>query len=246
MRFLVFQHIDVEHPGIFGDFMDEDGIGRDTVELDEGAPIPGLEGYDALIVMGGPMDTWEEDAHPWLVPEKKAIGRWVGEIGKPFLGVCLGHQLLADATGGGVAMMAEPEVGVCAVDLTADGRADPLFAGLGPTLGCLQWHGAEVSPPPAGAVVLASSPACAVQALRVGDAAYGLQFHGELTAATVPDWGAIAAYRDALERVMGAGAQERLERDAAARLPEFNSAARVLYENFISIVRGNATRTDQK
>ncbi|MDP6573412.1 MAG: type 1 glutamine amidotransferase [Rhodospirillales bacterium] len=240
MRFLVFQHIDVEHPGIFRDFMDEDGIGRDTVELDEGEPIPGLDGYDALIVMGGPMDTWEEDAHPWLVPEKKAIGRWVEKIGKPFLGVCLGHQLLADSVGGGVARMAEPEVGICDVALTEEGRADPLFRGLGPILGCLQWHGAEVSPLPAGAVVLASNPACAVQALRVGAAAYGLQFHGEITAETVPDWGKIPAYREALESIMGVSAQERLERDAAARLPEFNSAARVLYENFIAIVRHNA------
>ena len=240
MRFLVFQHLDTEHPGIFRNFMDEDGIGRDTVQLDEGEPIPGLEGYDALIVMGGPMDTWEEDAHPWLAPEKKVIGRWVKELGKPFLGICLGHQLLADSVGGGVARMAAPEVGICDVALTEEGRADPLFAELGPILGCLNWHGAEVSLLPAGAVVLASNPACAVQALRVGDAAYGLQFHGELTAEMVQDWGKIPAYRETLERVLGKGARERLERDAAAHLPKFNSAARVLYNNFISIVRGNA------
>lgn len=241
MRFLVFQHIDVEHPGIYRDFMDEDGIGRDTVELDEGAPIPGLEDYDALIVMGGPMDTWEEDAHPWMVPEKAAINRWVRELGKPFLGVCLGHQLLSDALGGGVAKMAEPEVGICTIDLTEAGRVDPLFAGLGPTLDCLQWHGAEVSALPEAGVVLATNPACAVQAFRAGDAAYGLQFHSELTAATVPGWGEIPTYRQDLERVMGAGAQERLENDAAVHMSEFNRSARVLYDNFFSIVRGEAT-----
>ena len=240
MRLLVFQHLDTEHPGIFRNFMDEDGIGRDTVQLDEGEPIPGLEGYDALIVMGGPMDTWEEDAHPWLAPGKKVIGRWVKELGKPFLGICLGHQLLADSVGGGVARMAAPEVGICDVALTEEGRADPLFAELGPILGCLNWHEAEVSLLPADAVVLASNPACAVQALRVGDAAYGLQFHGELTAEMVQDWGKIPAYRETLERVLGKGPRERLERDAAAHLPKFNSAARVLYNNFISIVRGNA------
>ena len=108
--------------------------------------------------------------------------------------------------------MAEPEVGICTIDLTEAGRVDPLFAGLGPTLDCLQWHGAEVSALPEAGVVLATNPACAVQAFRAGDAAYGLQFHSELTAATVPGWGEIPTYRQDLERVMGAGAQERLEK----------------------------------
>ena len=73
MRFLILRHIDAEHPGILRDFMAEDGVRRDTVELDEGDAIPPLDGYDAMVVMGGPMDVWEEDAHPWLAPEKAAI-----------------------------------------------------------------------------------------------------------------------------------------------------------------------------
>ena len=92
MKFLVFQHIDIEHPGIFRDFMRADGIAWDTVELDEGDPIPQLEGYDALISMGGPMDVFEEDAHPWIADEKVAIREAVAERDMPFLGVCLGHQ----------------------------------------------------------------------------------------------------------------------------------------------------------
>lgn len=237
MRFLVFQHIDVEHPGIFRDFMREEGIARETVELDAGEAIPSFDGFDALIAMGGPMDTWEEDEHPWLAPEKAAIRRWVLELRRPFLGVCLGHQLLSDALGGGVAKMRAPEVGILAVELTEAGKADPLFAGLGPSVRCLQWHGAEVSPPPADAVVLATSPLCPVQAMRAGPAAYGVQFHGEITAATVPDWGRIPTYRAALEQVAGAGAQARLAAEAARHMADFNRAARVLFDNFLGLVR---------
>jgi hypothetical protein len=73
MRFLVFQHIPVEHPGIFRDFFVADGISWDAVELDSGGSIPSLDGYDSLWVMGGPMDVWEEEQHPWLVVEQRAI-----------------------------------------------------------------------------------------------------------------------------------------------------------------------------
>ena len=73
MRLLVFQHIAIEHPGIFRSFLQADGIRWDAVELDEGQLVPDLRAYDALWVMGGPMDIWDVDEHPWLIPEKRAI-----------------------------------------------------------------------------------------------------------------------------------------------------------------------------
>ncbi|MFP6742009.1 MAG: type 1 glutamine amidotransferase, partial [Alphaproteobacteria bacterium] len=128
MRLLVFQHIDIEHPAIFRDFLAEDGVEWDEVELDEGEPIPPLDGYDALWVMGGPMDVWQEDEHPWLVPEKAAVREAVAMRRMPYFGVCLGHQLLGEALGGTVGPMASGEIGVLDVELTPAGAADPLFA----------------------------------------------------------------------------------------------------------------------
>ena len=235
MRLLVFQHIPVEHPGVFRDFLKEDGVEWDAVELDEGEPIPSLAGYDALWVMGGPMDVWEEERYPWLVDEKAVIREVVSERGMPFLGICLGHQLLADALGGMVAPMAQPEIGILDVELTPAGRSDPLLAGLPQGFKCLQWHGAEVVEPPPDATVLAGSSRCAVQALRVGENAYGLQYHVELTASTVSEWAQVSAYKQSLERVLGANALPRLDAEARLRMPAFNRDARRLYDNFMAL-----------
>ena len=93
MNILVFQHLAVEHPGIFRDFWNESGHRWHAVELDAGESIPDLAPYDLLVAMGGPMDVWQEEIHPWLAPEKAAIRRWVRDLGRPYLGICLGHQL---------------------------------------------------------------------------------------------------------------------------------------------------------
>jgi len=234
MRFLVFQHIAIEHPGIFRDFLAADGISWDAVELDEGAPIPPFDGYDALWVMGGPMDVWEEDQHPWLAAEKRAI-RAAVERGLPFMGVCLGHQLLGAAMGGRVGKAARAEVGILEVALTAAGRSDPLFAGIASTFQALQWHGAEVAEPPPGATVLAQSPLCRVQAMRVGRCAYGLQYHTELTQSTVGEWSRVPAYACSLDQTLGAGALQRFQNDARRHMAEFNRDSRRLYDNFMSL-----------
>jgi GMP synthase-like glutamine amidotransferase len=236
MRILVFQHIPVEHPGIFRDFLEADGHSWDAIELDAGETIPSLDGYDSLWVMGGPMDVWDEESCPWLIAEKAVIREAVKERAMPFLGLCLGHQLLADALGGRVAAMDKPEVGVMDVDLTSAGQRDPLFAGLPKTMRCLQWHGSEVVELPPGAEILARSPGCQVQAFRTGDKAYTLQCHVEITSATVSEWAPVPAYTDSLERTLGPGALMRLEADAAFHMAEFNRTARTLYDNFMRLL----------
>ncbi len=234
MRFLVFQHIAIEHPGIFRDLMAERGISWDAVELDEGEAIPALDGYDALIVMGGPMDVFDEAELPWLVPEKAAIRQAVRERGMPYLGFCLGHQLLADALGGRCERMARAEVGILDVEVTAAGRGDPLFQGMPDRFPALQWHGVAVTQMPEGGVALARSPLCEVQAQRVGDHAWGVQYHVEMTRDTVPEWGRVPAYTESLESTLGRNALAGLERDCAAGMDGFNAMSRRLFDNFLA------------
>jgi GMP synthase-like glutamine amidotransferase len=234
MRFLVFQHIAIEHPGIFRDFLTADGVAWDAIELDEGERIPPVDGYDALWVMGGPMDVWEEEEHPWFIREKRAIRETV-ERGLPFMGICLGHQLLGAAMGGRVGKAAQAEVGVLEVALTEAGRGDPLFAGMAPAFKALQWHGAEVAETPPGAVVLAQSPLCRVQAMRVGRCAYGLQYHTELTQSTVDEWSRVPAYACSLDRTLGQGALPRLDGEARRHMADFNRDSRRLYDNFMKL-----------
>lgn len=232
MKILVLQHVDVEHPGIFRDFLTADGLTWDAVELDRGEAIPDVSAYDLMIVMGGPQDVWQEQEHPWLIDEKAAIRKFVVELGRPFLGVCLGHQLLAVAIGGTVGPAKNPEVGILTINKSEEGRKDPVFSGIADPMTVLQWHGAEVISLPPGAHVLASSDRCAIQAFRYGDHAYGMQFHVEITEQTVADWAAIPVYASALEAALGPGAVDRLRSDVAARLPAFNRDAKTIYDNY--------------
>lgn len=232
MNLLILQHAASEHPGIFLDFFREDGFRWTTVELDEGEPIPKLDPFDLMVVMGGPQDVWQEDQYPWFREEKAAIRKFVLDMERPYLGICLGHQLLADATGGRVGLAKSPEVGVLTVSSTEAGRRDRLLSALPDPMTVLQWHGAEVTDIPANAEVLAKSDVCRVQAFRVGQHAYGFQCHVEITADTVGQWAAIPAYASSLEGAMGKGGVARLQSEVAQRLPQFNKNARTLYESF--------------
>ena len=232
MKFLILQHINIEHPGIFLKFMREDNIKMDTIELDENEKIPNLDPYDAMIVMGGPMDTWQEETFPWLKTEKEAIHKFVSVSRKPYLGLCLGAQLLSEAIGGKVRKMKTPEIGVLKVSLK-DNKS--LFKGLDKELKVLQWHSYEAYDLPSDANILASSTECNVQAFSFNNA-FGLQFHVEQTNKTVPQWACVPEYKTALENTLGQNALKKFKKDVEENLNVFNNSAKIIYSNFKNII----------
>jgi len=233
VRALVLQHIACEPPGVFEDVLRERGVELHRVELDEGEPLPDWRAFDAIVAMGGPMSVNDEEALPWLADEKRAIGEAVRE-GRPYWGVCLGVQLLAASLGARVYAGHEPEVGLLPVELTDEGRSDPIFGDVGADLVTLQWHG-DTFDLPAGAVRLASSPAYANQAFRVGRA-YGVQFHLEVSAEMAREWAEVPEYVASLERTLGVDGAPAFLAEIEERADTMRTAGRGLFERWLDRV----------
>lgn len=229
---LIFQHMNHDTPGRFLDYFVADDIVPQAVRLWEGQAIPALDGYDLMFVLGGAMDVWETDENPWLVGEKQAIREWVVERAKPYIGLCLGHQLLANSLGGEVAPAQDSEVGVHEVKVDGAAEAHPLFAGLAGNHKVMQWHHAEVKVPPKEATVLASSPRAQVQAIAIDNHALGMQFHAEFSPQTVASWESLPNYVAALERELGPGAYGKVSTEAYPLMPKMGAMTRRIYDNF--------------
>jgi GMP synthase (glutamine-hydrolysing) len=189
-RILVIEN-DLEDPvARLGEWLRQAGATLDVRSLPAGDALPTtMVGFDGLVVMGGWQHANSELDGPWFPALRELMAAAVAER-LPVLGVCLGGQLLALAAGGRVAPGAFAEYGPQLVAKRQAAAGDALFKQLPITPDVLQWHRDEVTQLPPGAVLLASSPTCEVQAFRVGPCAWGLQFHIETTPEMVQTWAA--------------------------------------------------------
>jgi GMP synthase-like glutamine amidotransferase len=238
MKIIVLQHIASETPGYLKDLMIEDGIDITTVELDEEEKIPNnLRAFDGMICMGGPMDTWMEKDYPWLVEEKKKIKEFVVELEKPFLGFCLGCQLLGEVVGGQVVQSSPPEIGILDIQMAEESKHDHLFSEFPNSIKALQWHSYEVAglEQNSNVTLLGSSPLTKYQIFKYKNHAYGIQFHIEIKDDTVSNWGCIPEYKNALEESLGKGALNKFEITAAQNMKDMNNLATILYKKFSDI-----------
>jgi GMP synthase (glutamine-hydrolysing) len=185
---VVVQHAAFEGPGSVERAVRDSGAGLSVVRTDLGQavpPPPAVAGMGGLVVMGGPMSV--HDDFSWLEDER-ALLRAAVDARLPVLGICLGAQQLAAALGAKVTEGPAPECGIGEIHLTTDAIDDPVFGAAPSPLPCVHWH-ADTFSLPEGAVRLAHNDAYENQAFRVGELAYGLQFHVEVTASLVAHWG---------------------------------------------------------
>ena len=238
MNIIVLQHIKIEDPGYIKDLMLADGWNLTTLELDEGDKIPkNLNEFDAMLCMGGPMDTWMEKEFPWLVEERLRIKEFVLDMEKPFLGFCLGCQLLGEVVGGQVVKSSIPEIGILDINFSEDKNQDKLFSSFPDKIKALQWHSYEVKniEKNKNVTLLASSSSTKYQIFKYKKHAYGIQFHIEVKNNTVADWGCVPEYKSALEKQLGKGALEKFDKEAKINIAAMNKYSSIVYKNFKEI-----------
>ena len=212
-----------------------DGLNLTTIELDEGEKFPNdLTKYDGMLCMGGPMDTYMEKEYPWLVEEKKRIKEFVVNLKKPYLGFCLGCQLLGEVVGGKVVKSNPAEIGMMDINFTDNKKKDILFSKFPDNIKSLQWHSYEVQGVDKNPdiTLIASSPITKYQIFKYQDHAYGIQFHIEIKDTTVNEWGCVPEYKKALEDQLGDGALEKFDQSAKKNMKDMNNYSKILYDNF--------------
>ncbi|EHN78117.1 type 1 glutamine amidotransferase [Streptomyces coelicoflavus] len=231
-RLLVVQNHRGGGPGRFGDWLRADGVSTDVVHAYAGAPLPRRPGHDGVLVLGGGYLPDDDVRAPWLAPTRALVARAV-ERGVPVFGICLGGQLLALVAGGTVrGAHGEPEVGSTPLTLRPEAGDDPLFRGLPERVTAVEHHVDAVTALPPGATWLMASERCPYQAFRVGERAWGVQFHPEAGADRVRSWDAGRLRARGLDPV-------ELSRRAELDEPAAGAVWREVARRFAAVVAGS-------
>lgn len=231
-RVLALEHVWDDPLGYLGEILQMHHIPYDVINVEEEA-IPDPGGYGAVVVMGGPQHAYEEEKHPYLTHERVFLQQVVAQD-VPFLGVCLGAQMLVRALHGTVKRHTMTEMGFFKVHMTEAGKHDPLFRGLPGYQEAIHWH-EDVFDLPAGAVQLATNENTENQAFRYGRHTYGVQYHIELTPGMLTTWLRFPEYQEEIIKLLGPEAPDILERDRERFYPIYHEHTCIMFENFLRI-----------
>ncbi len=184
MRIHYLQHVPFENMGSILTWANEENCSVTGSHLYNDQELPEHNDYDWLVVMGGPMNIYDEENYPWLAQEKLFIRKAV-DTGKVVIGICLGAQLIADVLGGKVTENPHKEIGWFPVNLSKDTRSSPFFSFFPEEPMVFHWHGDTFSSLPESAILLAENNTCPNQAFWYKERVFGFQFHLESTQETI-------------------------------------------------------------
>ncbi|MBI5254119.1 MAG: type 1 glutamine amidotransferase [Euryarchaeota archaeon] len=231
MKILALQHVACENMGGLEKALNEKSIEYEYLPLYEGVKVPrNFRGYNGLVILGGPMNVYEEDKYPFLRDENVLIKKALSDK-IPTLGICLGAQLIAKACGARVTKGERKEIGWYDLKLTREGERDRIFRGFKQKFKVFQWHG-DAFEIPRSAVRLATSDLFPNQAYRIANA-YAFQFHLEVSEAMIYDW--MEEYKDELASLeyIDAG---KIREDTKKHVAELNALAEKFYANFMKVL----------
>ncbi len=240
-KILVFQHVAYEILGTLDPLLRNAGFRIKYVNFERYPDTePSLEGYEGLIVLGGPMNVDETRDYPFLETEVRLITDAM-ERGFPILGICLGSQLLAKALGAKIKKNPEKEIGWYDVSPTEEGTSDPLISTFSGVERIFQWHG-DTFELPEGAVRLASSPLCRNQAFRFGEDIYGFQFHLEVDEPMIERWLNVPANKEEIEALNGKVDPGVIMGDTPEYIERLKELSDTTFGGFVSLFGYNKKR----
>ena len=238
-KVLVLQHIEIEDLAFLKKLFIDTSFNLTVIKFFESnITIPNLKDFDLMIVLGGPMDTWMEKEYPWLKKEKEIIKKFVFELNKPFLGLCLGCQLLGEILGAKIKKSKCPEIGFIDVNLSKIGLYDNLFFNFPKKFKAFHWHSYEVTnlSKISQIKVLGSSKITPVQIFKFNSHAYGIQFHLEIERNTISKWLSNKIYKEGLIDHFGERKIKELKVKQKKYIKSINKLCETMFQNLQKIL----------
>ena len=236
-KIIVLQHIELEGLALLEKLFIKKKCEIHVIKLFQKEEVPlNLKVYDMMIVLGGPMDVWMTKSYTWLKKEKDVIKKFAIDMEKPFIGICLGCQLLGEVLGFRINKSIKPEIGFYDVNLTQESHTDKLFKNFPKRFKAFHWHNNEVASirNSSKIKVLGSSKFTKGQIFRYKHNAYGIQFHLEIEKNTIKSWLLNKNYKNGLLQIYGKSKINELKEEQKKYLEEIQTLCKVFFKNLIN------------